>query len=84
MIDCDLFRHFEKLVTRVCGPLLQGGSGRVRVELSGLAPGSLVVLSVTPVASHAAALQALQSLDMAALQRIADNLGEDEAWTKYL
>ena len=56
----------------------------MRVELSGLAPGSLVVLSVTPVASHAAALQALQSLDMAALQRIAVKLGEDEAWTKYL
>ena len=45
------------------------------MDLSGVVPGSLVVLSVLPVAAHAAALQALEALDMAALQHMADQLG---------
>ena len=55
--------------------MYQSVSGRVRVDLSGVVPGSLVVLSVLPVAAHAAALQALEALDMAALQHMADQLG---------
>jgi hypothetical protein len=47
----------------------------VQVDLSGLAPGSLVVLSVSPVDRHAAALQALEELDLAALEAIIAKLG---------
>ena len=56
--------------------VVQGGSGRVQVDLSCLAPGSLVVLAISPVERHAAALKALDSLDLAALEAMAAKLGK--------
>ena len=47
-----------------------GGSGKVVLGLGRMTPGSLVVVAISPLASHQAAIAGLQQLDMGRLEEV--------------